>query len=538
MNTTLRIIILIISASTFLYSQPFQNILISNVGGPEEVSICINPKNLNHLVAGANINKYYYSSNGGFNWTSGNLVSSTYGVWGDPTIIVDTAGNFYYFHLSNPPSGSWIDRIVCQKSTNAGMTWSNPGTFMGLNPPRDQDKQWACVDWTSGPRGNWIYVTWTQFNSYGSPDSSNILFSRSTDGGLTWLDPAIRINQIGGDGIDGDNTVEGAVPAVGPNGELYDAWAGPKVRNSVYGIFFDKSTDGGNTWLANDIYVCNQRGGWDYDIPGIQRANGLPITVCDISNSPYRGTIYINYTDEAAPGDHDVMIVKSTNGGVSWSNPLKVNYDQTGKEQFFTWMTIDQVTGYLYIVFYDRRNYNDNKTDVFAARSTDGGTTFADFRISETPFTPTSGVFFGDYINITAHSGIVRPIWTRLEGGALSIYTAIMSFPVPVKTEGNKIPESFSLSQNYPNPFNPSTKIQFSIPPLEGVGGRMVRVFVYNILGNEVATLVNEQLSPGTYEIEFNGTNYPSGVYYYQLTVSNEQLTIAFKETKKMILIK
>src|SRR5207244_1341511 len=124
-------------------------------------------------------------------------------------------------------------------------------------------------------------------------------------------------------------------------------------------------TDGGTTWLANDIIAGSQPGGWDYVVPGIYRNNGLPQTLCDISNGPYNGNIYINYTDSAGPGDHDVKIIKSTNGGTTWSSPIRVNDDPAGKEQFFSWMAIDQVTGYLYVVFYDRRNYTNSQTDVY-----------------------------------------------------------------------------------------------------------------------------------------------------------------------------
>ena len=101
----------------------------------------------------------------------------------------------------------------------------------------------------------------------------------------------------------------------------------------------------------------------------------------------------------------------------------------------------------------------------------------------------------------------------------------------------NIIPEQFSLSQNYPNPFNPTTKIRFSLPnPSEG-GAQNVRLIVYDALGREVQTLVNEQLSPGTYEVDFpaptgDGSNLPSGVYYYKL------ITEEYSQTKKMILIK
>jgi hypothetical protein len=275
-----------------------------------------------------------------------------------------------------------------------------------------------------------------------------------------------------------------------------------------------------------------------YGIKGIQRANGLPITVCDISYGPYRGNIYINYVDSVSPGDRDVMLVKSTNGGLNWSNPIRVNNDAPGKEQFFTWMTIDQTTGYLYFIFYDRRNYTppDLSTDVYMARSTDGGSTFTNILVSATPFIPNYQVFFGDYIGITAANGRVRPFWTRLHSGQLSVWTAIIEFPVKVENVNNQMPDKFHLAQNFPNPFNPSTKIKFEIPfsllSERGDKGGFVTMKIYNALGKEITTLVNEQLSPGTYEIQWNADNMPSGIYFYRLTAGT------FTDTKKMILVK
>jgi photosystem II stability/assembly factor-like uncharacterized protein len=104
----------------------------------------------------------------------------------------------------------------------------------------------------------------------------------------------------------------------------------------------------------------------------------------------------------------------------------------------------------------------------------------------------------------------------------------------------NEIPVSFALHQNYPNPFNPSTKIKFQIPlnkakPGSDVGGERglsVRLIVYDILGRDIATLVNERLKPGTYEVEWEASNFPSGVYFYKLT------TVSFTQTKKMVLVK
>ena len=97
----------------------FPNVLISTSNSPEEVSIAINPKNTNQIVAGANLNNSYRSNDAGVTWSVQTLVCSAYGVWGDPVLIWDTANTCYYMHLSNPPSGgSWIDRIVVQKSTD------------------------------------------------------------------------------------------------------------------------------------------------------------------------------------------------------------------------------------------------------------------------------------------------------------------------------------------------------------------------------------------------------------------------------------
>ena len=97
---------------------------------------------------------------------------------------------------------------------------------------------------------------------------------------------------------------------------------------------------------------------------------------------------------------------------------------------------------------------------------------------------------------------------------------------VSVKDEV-KIPLKFTLSQNYPNPFNPSTKIKYQIP----VGG-FVSLKVYDVLGNEVAVLVDEEKSTGSYDIEFNAVGLPSGIYFYTLKAAN------YIQTRKMILVK
>jgi len=496
----------------FTQAQYHENIMIGDVDGPNEPSIYLNLKNTDQLVAGAIINKYYFSTDGGYTWESGILASPEYGVWGDPCIISDTTGSFYFFHLSYPPAGNWIDRIVCQKVTEPGGVWTT-GTYMGLNGTKAQDKEWAIVDRTN----NNIYVTWTQFDDYGSYnplDSSYIMFSKSTDEGEIWSD-AMRINEISGDCVDDDNTVEGAVPAVGPNGEIYVSWAGPE------GLVFDKSLDEGQTWLDDDIFVAQIPDGWAFEIPGISRCNGLPITVCDLSNGPYHGNIYINWSDQRnGVDDTDVFFVKSSDGGETWSETKRVNDDPAGKQQFFTWMCVDQITGNIYFVYYDRREHDDIATDVYMAVSKDGGETFTNFKISDSPFTPNPNKFFGDYNNIVAHNDVIRPIWTRMNENIRSIWTAIID-PDWVGID-NVEPIPFALEQNYPNPFSDNTWFKFKLRE-----NSVVSLSVFDMFGRKVTSIINnENLPAGKYEKQFNAQKYnlSSGIYYFSLSTEKQNI--------------
>ncbi|MFN8305103.1 MAG: T9SS type A sorting domain-containing protein [Saprospiraceae bacterium] len=489
------------------------NVLIGQQFNPNEPSICINPENPAQLVAGANLNNYYFSSDTGKTWTSGGL-TSPYGVWGDPVISVDTNGHFLFLHLSNPANGNWIDRIVCQKSVDGGQLWSQ-GTFTGLNGGKAQDKHWIAIDRNT----NTYYVTWTEFDEYGTSnplDSSRIHFSKSTDAGQTWT-PAKRINKTSGDCFDSDLTTEGAVPCVGPNGEVYVAWAGPA------GLVFDRSLDGGDTWLANDIKIDNFPGGWDYNIPGLSRCNGLPVTVCDLSNGPYHGTIYVNWTDQRnGANDTDVWLSKSTDGGNTWSAPARVNDDPPGRHQFMTWMTVDQATGWLWFVFYDRRSYADNRTDVYMALSKDGGASFQNFKVSENYFTPNTNQFFGDYTNVTAYNNVVRPIWTRMDGVSTSVFTALIDVSVlaPSATKGQEA--LLDLSPAFPNPADSETWIPFKIHDKTSAS---LRILDSN--GKVVHTVFeHKEFNYGKYteRIPVEELHLPAGSYWVTLTARDKVL--------------
>ena len=389
--------------------------------GPCEPSICISPVNTDIVVGGSVLDRFYISTDGGKKWEV-SQIQSTHGVYGDPVIRMDSDNAIYYSHLANPTGRAYQDeeflnKIVVQKSIDLGKTWTN-GTFPPCDTLHDHDKQWLYI-----PEGtDDIYMSWTEFDKYSSNiprDYSRILFSKSMDGAKTWT-PAVAITDLEGDCLDDDNTTEGALPIITDDGTIYVSWSWNEC------IWIDKSIDGGKTW-GTDVKVAEQVSGWSFDIPGIGRCNGMPILDYDRSDGKYSGTLYIQWSDQRNGNDDtDIWIARSTDNGTNWSSPIRVNDDPAGKHQFFSWMDIDPYTGYIYVVFYDRRHYSDDQTDVYLAYSTDGAATFTNIKISESPFTPESGVFFGDYNDISAVNGIVRPIWTRQAGAMLSVHTALI----------------------------------------------------------------------------------------------------------------
>ncbi|HTR80782.1 MAG TPA: T9SS type A sorting domain-containing protein [Bacteroidota bacterium] len=122
------------------------------------------------------------------------------------------------------------------------------------------------------------------------------------------------------------------------------------------------------------------------------------------------------------------------------------------------------------------------------------------------------------YWRVQASNVIGTGPWSDISGFPQSV--------ADVKTE-NEMPKEYSLSQNYPNPFNPTTTIDFALP-----NKALTKIVVYDILGREIQTAIDRELQPGYYEVNFNASNFPSGVYFYRIQSGN------FVQTKKMILMK
>lgn len=398
----------------------FKNIRLAEGEGPMDPTIAISTKNAGIIVSTIG-KRAVFSQDGGNTWNE-STIDSPLGFAGVPSLISDIKGHLYFFHESDPGGGgpksdTWADQLVCQKSDDAGKTWS-PGIGIGINPPKDQRHAAPAVH----PRRPIIYLMWSQFDTYGSTDKncqSNIMYSMSTNAGSKWTKP-VQVSQTPGDCQDDDNTASGAVPAIALDGRIYSVWANQGI------IFFDRSYDGGEMWLSNDIGIAKQHAGWSMKVPGFARTTGKPVLTIDDTEGKTHGSLYVVYADQNSDEDTDIFFVRSTSRGDSWTKPVRINEDASGKHQFLPTMALDQVTGHIYIVYYDRRAYDDLQTDVYLAYSFDGGNKFKETKISETPFTATEIPLQLAYMNIVANDGIIIPVWTRTDAGKVSVWTSII----------------------------------------------------------------------------------------------------------------
>lgn len=189
--------------------------------------------------------------------------------------------------------------------------------------------------------------------------------------------------------------------------------------------------------------IDNIRGIRNTGVPENQRTNSFPSMACDISNGPHRGNLYVCWTNHGVPGqntgnDIDCYMIKSSDGGTTWSAPIRINQDPTGqgKTHYFPWVTCDQANGYVSVVFYDNRNVAPNQAETFMAYSTDGCNTFTDMQVSDVSWTPSpipnmATGYMGDYLGISAYDGRVYPTWTDNRLGYAMTYVSPIVLLVP-----------------------------------------------------------------------------------------------------------
>ncbi|NIW49928.1 MAG: hypothetical protein GWN14_01780, partial [candidate division Zixibacteria bacterium] len=302
----------------------------------------------------------------------------------------------------------------------------------------------------SSPYEGNLYSAWTDF---GGPYNEEIVISRSTDDGLSWS-PRQEISSA----VNAGSHNQGVNISSGPNGEVYVTWA---IYDSFpadeTAIGFTVSTDGGQTFAPAQRIITNIRGIRNTGTSKNHRVASFPVMAVDLSGGPRQGYIYIVWTNVGEPGintgpDIDNYMIRSTDGGNTWSPPIRINQDPTGqgKEHYFPWISCDPVTGNLSVISYDDRNVSSTQCEVFVANSTDGGMTWEDFKISDVAFTPKpipglAGGYFGDYLGISARGGRVYPVWTDNRTGRALAYVSPFVFQPGQVTVDQKLSDGTSV---------------------------------------------------------------------------------------------
>jgi hypothetical protein len=519
------------------YSQtiyPFNNFRIypGSVTQTEPI-VCVSPLNPLILFAAAvtidtssgfRSEGIYISTNGGLNWTGNDTCSgqNIFNHGGDPGVAIAGNGNFIITHI-----GSIFYGLYAHYSTNAGANWSSAYTIINQ---LTEDKGKTSSDKVPGsPYYGRIYTTFVRFTS-----PFPVMMSCSSNNGINWSVPITVHSSV--------SRCSGGDVKVGLNGVVYDCWSG--VTNTIPYTEdfagFAYSTNGGVNWIVSqNIFDMNGINGTLSSKNNI-RVNGLPSMDIDLSGGIRNGWIYIVTAEKnlaPAGNDPDIIFHYSTNYGISWSQGIRVNQDNinNGKIQYFPAIKVDYYGG-INILYYDDRRTSSDSAEVFLSRSTNGGLNWIDYPISGHKFKPkpiTGGAssYQGDFISLEFTNNKLIPLWMDDYSGIYQIWTV----PVDISTFGikkieNQIPESTKILNIYPNPFNQSANIRFQLSRAD-----IVTIKIYNNLGKEVSVtdgLVNEILQPGSYEINWNADNLPSGVYFISLSAGK------YKQVSKALIIK
>jgi hypothetical protein len=349
---------------------------------------------------------------------------------GDPVLGCTDSNTFYYTSLFQTGDFfTFISAISVSRSNNGGLSFADPtpaaskdGFFHFL------DKPWMAVDPTDMSR---IYVTYTDLDFSGTspgcgPDfRTAIELVRSTDGGTTWSLPVVVEEACG------DPFVQGSQVAVGPSGEVYVAWEFFDADFTIREINIGKSTDNGMSF-GSPVKVDDVTCVGDCFLPtflqgGFRSPFEFPLLAVDRSGTATDGNVYVTWNDgrnlqvpdpfsiTGFYGYADVLLSRSTDGGASWSTPVRVNTNLEplptgrGTDQFQPGVAVDR-TGKVGVCFYDRRTDPLNFFfDRFCAISTNAGATWTDSRQTRrrsAPFHATdvllNPVYMGDYDSVVS----------------------------------------------------------------------------------------------------------------------------------------
>ncbi|MCG3125305.1 MAG: hypothetical protein CHACPFDD_00123 [Phycisphaerae bacterium] len=373
-----------------------------------EPSIAVDPTNPNRMVIGwrqfDSISSDFreagraYSTNRGETWTFPGVLEN--GVFrSDPVLRADATGKFYYNSLK---SNFLCDVFV---STDGGVTW--PSKFAAFGG----DKQWMAID-TSGSVGQgFIYESWS---TAAGCCGSNI-FSRSTNGAVSWLTPiGLPSSPVWG------------TPSVGPDGELYIPGVDSPPLFPVV-----KSTNAKNGGTPSFSLVAQVDLGGDIVFGETPNPEGLMGQVwldVDRSDGPSHGYVYLLCTiDRPGSDPADIMIARSTNGGTSWSAPLRINESSGNTWQWFGTLGVAP-NGRLDVVWLDTRASPSNSRfcELYYAYSLDRAVTWSKNLVASPQFNSTVGwpqqMKMGDYYDIASENAAANVAYAATHNGEQDVY--------------------------------------------------------------------------------------------------------------------
>lgn len=404
-----------------------------------------------------------------------------------PTGTMSSGNTDWVYSITSNSQGelfasSWAVGIY--KSTD-GTHWN----FSGLNGKR--------VSYlTVAPNGDIYALSKTVNFSY---------IHRSTDNGNTWHDVytgSFSLNYAAGGAI--------VFPADSSIVAAFAVTVGPTIGDVATFIF--KSTDGGNNWIQRQVIGLGFVGGM------ITTADNKILLGTSLGGVYYSANNGNNFAHlNTFPSVFIETIIKAPDNTIYVSDAFGLNrstdngntFENAGNQNSTAYLRAAGVTstGELFISMDDRKIFH----------STDRGNNWIQIN---------NGIPDNTYAYTFASAG------ERMFAGTNNSGVFYFRDHITNVSLTNENAEEFRLDQNFPNPFNPRSIINYSIP--SKVKGQMsnVKLAVYDILGNEVVTLVNERQSAGSYRAEFDGSNYSSGTYFYELSVNG------YTETKKMLLMK
>lgn len=388
-----------------------------------ETAIAVSPRNPARVVASSNDYRLgdsrcgaYASTDGGASWQDiGPGVvppASGFGSGGDPSVTFGPGGTAYFTCLEFDRSGGGSGIFVARSTDLRSVELLTPVVTDTAGSLFFNDKPYTAIDTNSAsPHRGRIYVTWTRFESSptGAYVGSPIYIAYSSDHGRSWSTPRpVAASEFSAN--------QGAVPAVGPRGELYVAFENFNTPNDLDQVLVAKSLDGGRTFAppakAADVYdICPRVVFNSCSLSNsFFRVNSFPSVAVDSR----RGHVFITWGDYRL-GSAKAFIVRSTDGGERWS-PARAVSNESPNDQVFPWVATTP-DGSPNVVYYDRRDDPDNFfLSVYVSTGRGGGLRFAPaVRVSSGPSNPDvqfGGSFIGDYIGIAATAGRLNPIWT------------------------------------------------------------------------------------------------------------------------------